>query len=200
LLLSRCRCCCRCVVAVAVIIVIVVTSSHRRSRCIHCHCCVVAVVVVALSQSSLSRCCHCRGHVVAVVVVALLLLPLPRCRRGCRRIVIVGRVAESTRPRAHGRGRAVGSAQLRVHTRRGRCEAEASVNEGGGGCHTCGTVSQDIPEIWGDIALPKGDMRCEGRGKGGRRGRICCRCHHHVVTMVVIIGRVAESTRPRARG
>jgi hypothetical protein len=77
------------------------------------------------------------------------------------------------------------------------------VNKGGGRCHTCGAVSQDIPEIWGDIVLPKEDIRCEGRGKG--KGMVAllqlpsphchCSCCH-----VVIIRHVAESTWPRVCG
>ena len=43
----------------------------------------------------------------------------------------------------------------------GRCKAEALVNEG----EVVGVawaVSQDLPEIQGDITLPKGDLRREG--------------------------------------
>jgi hypothetical protein len=51
---------------------------------------------------------------------------------------------------------------------RSKDKVRASVNEGGGGCHMCGAVSQNIPEIRGDIALPKGDARHEGGGRGKR--------------------------------
>jgi hypothetical protein len=58
--------------------------------------------------------------------------------------------------------------QLRAHAQRGRCEAKVSVNKGGGRCHICVAVSQNIPEIQGDIALPKGNAR--HKGEEGERG------------------------------
>ena len=49
----------------------------------------------------------------------------------------------------------------------------------------CGAVSQDLPEIQGNVTLPKGDTRREGGGWGemGRKRGECGTCQHNAEAM-----------------
>ena len=61
----------------------------------------------------------------------------------------------------------------------------------------CGVVSQNLPEIQGDIALPR-DVRRKGGGKGGR----CrCRCGRIVAVAIAKLSPwLSSRRRRRARG